>query len=62
MRSATNIVAQVLLALGVISSVAASSWGFEDATVSLHGKKNEVGAGHKEKYEALPFGSSRSKD
>ncbi len=61
MRPAAGIIAQVLLISRVVSSAAASSWGFEDAIVSLHGKKAEVGAGHKEKYEALHFASSKSK-
>lgn len=62
MRLATDIIAQVVLVLGVISLAAASTWGFEDATVSVNGRKTEVGTGHKERYEALPFASSRGTD
>ncbi|KAL8703220.1 MAG: hypothetical protein Q9201_003606 [Fulgogasparrea decipioides] len=32
-----------------LSLVSAASWGFEDATVSIHGKKTGVGGGIKEK-------------
>lgn len=31
------------------SLVGAASWGFDDATVSIHGKKAGVGGGAKEK-------------
>ena len=43
---------QVLLVLSISSLAAAASWGFEDATIAIHGKKAGVGASHKEKYGA----------
>ena len=39
--------------LAATSVIAASSWGFDDATVSMHGKKAGVGGGLKEKYGFL---------
>ena len=38
-----------LISLGA-GLAAASSWGFEDATVSISGKGAGVGSGFKEKY------------
>ena len=37
--------------------ITAASWGFEDATISVHGKKAGVGGGLKEKYVALSWSS-----
>lgn len=46
---------RALLILTIISlAAAASSWVFEDATISIHGKKAGVGAGHKEKFGTIP--------
>ena len=53
MRPVVYMFSQALLIFGTISLVAASSWGFEDATISIHGKKAGVGAGYREKYGAL---------
>ena len=44
---------QWLLSLCIVSLVSATSWGFDDATVSVHGKKAGVGAGLKEKYGVI---------
>ena len=42
----------LLLCLAPIN-IAASSWGFEDASISIHNKKAGVGGGLKEKYVRL---------
>ena len=50
-------VKNVALSLLSLSSAvyAASSWSFEDATLSFHGKGAGVGGGVKEKYEHSTF-------
>lgn len=40
-----------LLASAVAPTMAASSWGFSDATVSVQGKGAGVGAADKHKYD-----------
>lgn len=43
------LVSAILLASSTFCT-AATAWGFEDATVSVHGKKSNAGVGLKEKY------------
>ena len=41
-----------VLVSSLLLVTAASSWGFDDATVSVQGKKAGVGGGLKEKYDS----------
>ena len=55
---------QLPLFLGVVSAVcvqaaSSGSWGFSDATVSVHGKGSGVGGGVKEKYVLNSLGNIR---
>ena len=50
MRFHIPLLVSALLATSPSLCVAASAWGFEDATVSVHGKKASAGVGLKEKY------------
>lgn len=49
MRLSAKFSTQWLASLCITSVAVAASWGFDDATVSVHGKKDGVGAGLKEK-------------
>ncbi|KAI4174870.1 MAG: hypothetical protein LQ346_008165 [Caloplaca aetnensis] len=51
------LISSILFSTFLWSLVGAASWGFDDATVSIHGKKAGVGGGAKEKLvenKALP--------
>lgn len=49
MRRFASLSMQWLVSLCIASLATAASWGFDDATVSVHGKKAGVGSGLKEK-------------
>lgn len=60
MHLAAYHLALALLAASSPFCAAASAWGFEDATVSVHGKKSSAGVGLKEKYVAQPLIDTRA--
>lgn len=57
MQISKQIISSFLSLCALVSVTAASSWGFDDATVSVHGKKAGVGGGFKEKYALNPLQS-----
>ena len=53
MRSISYLSPLFLVVCAAFWSTVAASWGFEDGTLSVHGKKAGVGSGAKEKYATL---------
>lgn len=49
MQLSRHLLSSVLVIFAAVSVTAASSWSFDEATVSVHGKKAGVGGGLKEK-------------
>ena len=50
MRFTGSLFVSALFACSASVCAAASAWGFEDATISIQGKKAGVGGGLKEKW------------
>ncbi len=49
MQLSRHLLSSVLILSAAVSVTAASSWSFDEATVSVHGKQAGVGGGLKEK-------------
>ncbi len=58
MQLSRHLLSFILVLYATVSVTAASTWSFDEATVSIHGKKAGVGGGVKEKSALRPMWSS----